>query len=376
MKVRTIAAAAAVTTIVLAPGPVLANAADQADLSVVALSTTIAANEAEARRAPFRFSITNNGPDTADNVVVEIDFGKLDARKVGYEAPCATEGQKVVCRMESFPGGTGMEFTFPVYARVGQGAAGAVTVRARSATADPRPENNAVQVAAEVGAKRYELVAVAFEVYADDTEPPIEAWPVPAGGSATLDWFLVNTSDRPRKGLVYAIQLPERVSFAQRQDGCEYGADNRTMTCADPTAVLRPKLGNAYHVGGTRITVAADAQGPVLAGGTIQAYAREESSGGTANPNVKELSEGQRGRVAEVRLDEPVARYGVHVGPAQAEEGFLSTLSIGRLGSGASIALIGTVGAAVLATGVVLFIVSRRRRVVLVAPDDQAQSGT
>jgi hypothetical protein len=206
-------------------------------------------------------------------------------------------------------------------------------------------------------------------VYADDTEPPIEAWPVPAGGEASLDWFVVNTLDRPRRGLVYTIQLPERVSFAQRHDGCEYSADNRTMTCTDPTAVLQPRQADAY-VGETRIAVAADAAGPVLAGGTVQAYAHDEGSG-PAGPNVKELGNEQR---AQINVDVPVARYGVHVGPARAENSLLSALRIGQLSSGLSIALIGTVGFVVLGAGVFLLVVSRRRRLVLVAPDDKAQS--
>ena len=373
MKVRTITTLAAVVALAAVPVPARAEPSDNADLSVVAISTNVAANEADAKRAPFRFQITNHGPDTADAVVIEVDFGKLDTTKVGYLAPCDGNGPKVSCAMESFPGGTGVEFTFPIYARGATGAAGSVTVSARSTSTDPRKGNNAVAVPVQIGAKRYDLVAVASDVYADDTEPPIETWPVPAGSEATLDWFVVDTADRARKGLVYTIQLPERVSFALRQDGCEYSADNRTMTCTDPTAVLQPHLGNAYHIGGTRIVVAADAKGPVLAGGTVQAYAREESSAGPANPNVKDLSEGQRSRVAEVDLEEPVARYGVHVGPAAPENGLLAALRIGRLSSGQSIALIGTVGLVVLGAGVFLFVVSRRRRVVLVAPDDRAQ---
>jgi len=373
MKVRTLTTLAALATVSLltAPAWALADPGDSADLVVQAVGTHVAANEADARRNPFRFTVTNNGPDTAQDVVLEFDFAQLDQSKVGYVGPCAPAGkQKAVCRIGPLAGHAGLELTVPIFTRGGQGPAGTLTATVRASTADPSKGNNAARVPVESGVRRFDLVAVAFDVYADDAEPPV---PVPAGGSATLDWFVVNASDRPRKGLVYSIQLPERVTFAGKVAGCEYSADNRAMTCADPAAGLKPELGNTFHTGGTRIVVAGDAKGPVLAGGTITAYATDEGAAAGTAPNVKELTEAQRERAGEVMLDDPVARYAVHVGPAQ-ESGFLATLGISRLGSGLSIVLIGGVGLAVLAAGALLFLASRRRRVVLVAPDEPANS--
>lgn len=376
MKVRTLTTLAALATVSLltAPAPALADPGDSADLAVQALGTHVAADEADARRNPFRFTVTNNGPDTAKDVVLEFDFAQLDQSKVGYVGPCAPAAkQKATCRIGPLAGHASLELTVPIYARGGQGPAGTLTATVRASTADPSKGNNAARVPVETGVRRFDLVAVAFDVYADDAEPPPEPVPIPAGGSATLDWFVVNASDRPRKGLVYSIQLPERVTFAEKVAGCEYSADNRAMTCADPAAGLKPTLGNTFHTGGTRIAVAGDAKGPVLAGGTITAYATEEGAAGGTDPNVKELTEAQRERAGEVMLDDPVARYAVHVGPAE-ESGILATLGISRLGSGLSIVLIGGLGLAVLAAGAVLFVASRRRRVVLVAPDEPAKS--
>src|SRR5262245_41699524 len=217
MRIRVPLAAPVVAALCFIPGyamPAHAAVAEGADPAVVALRSPVAANAADARREPFRFEIKNNGPSTALNLTVEVDFAKADAGKISFIAPggCANANRKVTCRLEPLVGNESMEFTLPVHGRGDRGPAGTLAVHVQSATADPRPENNAVRLPLEVGRPSFALVAVAFEVYGDKAKPPAELGPVPAGGRATLEWFLVNPSDRARKGIAYMITLPEHVT--------------------------------------------------------------------------------------------------------------------------------------------------------------------
>lgn len=355
-----------------------ADPAHRADLSVSAASTQLAKDVVRAKARPFTIVGTNSGPHTARDVVLHLDFTRLDDTKVRYVAPrgCARTGQSYRCGFGPVASEGEIEFSVALYSTGRQGLAGSFGVSIASATADPDRTNNSTEVQVEVVGHSLDLVAVAFDVYADDDTEPIELAPVTPGHRAWLHWFAVNAGSARTRGVSYTINLPAHVTFAEHRDGCSYSSNNRRMTCQDWDAVLTRGHSGAYVADPVRVVVDRLAGWRVLAGGTVSAYALEELTGaataqleGVASPWVKALTPAQQERLAESDRAGNVARYRVHVAPGQAA-GAGGGLPI----TGVQAGLIGGLGLAALTLGGVLFAVARRRRLILVTPDERAPS--
>ncbi|HET8684618.1 MAG TPA: LPXTG cell wall anchor domain-containing protein, partial [Micromonosporaceae bacterium] len=240
--------------------------------------------------------------------------------------------------------------------------------------------NNSAEVQVEVVARSFDLVAVAFDVYAGDDTEPVELLPVAPGHRAWLRWFAVNRGSGgsrggATRGVSYTVALPAHVTFAEHREGCAYSPDNRRMTCQDPDAVLARGTASGYVADPVRVVVDRLARGPVLVGGTVSAYALEQLTADAvarldtaAGPRVKALTETQQEQLAEAATGGNAARYNVHVSVRQLAAGSGGGLPI----TGAQAGLVGVVGLAVLAAGGVLFVMARRRRLVLVTPDERS----
>ncbi|HZN20132.1 MAG TPA: hypothetical protein VFB84_18375 [Micromonosporaceae bacterium] len=363
-------------------GPAQADPAPRADLSVSAAGTPLTTDTTRAKARPFKVAITNSGPHTAQNVVLEVDLAGLDRDLVGYLAPrgCRGSGQKYRCSFGPVASHGVMEFSVALYAKGGTGPAGSFAVSATSSTADPDRSNNSAGVQVEVVARSFDLVAVAFDVYADDDTEPVELLPVAPGHRAWLRWFAVNRGSGgsrgggATRGVSYTVALPAHVTFAEHREGCAYSPDNRRMTCQDPDAVLARGTASGYVADPVRVVVDRLARGPVLVGGTVSAYALEQLTadaaarlGVAAGPRVKALTEAQQEQLAEAAHGGNAARYDVHVSMRQLAAGSGGGLPI----TGAQAGLAGLLGLAVLATGGVLLVMARRRRLVLVTPDER-----
>lgn len=363
-------------------GPAQADPAPRADLSVSAVGTPLTTDTTRARARSFKVAITNSGPHTAQNVVLEVDLAGLDRAMVGYLAPrgCRGSGQRYRCSFGPVASHGVMEFSVAVYSRGGTGPAGSLAVSVTSGTADPDRSNNSAEVQVEVVARSFDLVAVAFDVYAGDDTEPVELLPVAPGHRAWLRWFAVNRGSGgsrggATRGVSYTVALPAHVTFAEHREGCAYSPDNRRMTCQDPDAVLARGTASGYVADPVRVVVDRLARGPVLVGGTVSAYALEQLTADAvarldtaAGPRVKALTETQQEQLAEAATGGNAARYNVHVSVRQLAAGSGGGLPI----TGAQAGLVGVVGLAVLAAGGVLFVMARRRRLVLVTPDERS----
>ncbi|HYN97220.1 MAG TPA: hypothetical protein VES42_25560 [Pilimelia sp.] len=255
------------------------------------------------------------------------------------------------------------------------GAAGHVGITLDSdVPVDPTGET--ASVAVSVPAKGVDLLTLAQDVYALDSDGNITDDPVPPGDTSVVVAGFANGGDVTADGVKVTVRLPQYVTFAEAEPGCDYTADNRTVTCDYDDIVLAPiaadpdpadpadgviSAAGAYFP----VTVAANAPGPtVLTGGTFTAAAlavttstdRTMLARGRASlpDGVKALD---AATFADVNPADNTDEFAVHVGAAGGSGGGLPV-------TGAKAGLIGGVGAAALLAGGLLFLGARRRRVV------------
>ncbi|RLP95235.1 hypothetical protein EAD89_02025 [Micromonospora sp. BL4] len=374
------------------------------DLEVSVSATTFVAGSSPK---DFTMTVVNRGPDGAI-WSLEYDFSGLDDSMVKVESPtllgCTRTDDKLTCQEGGLSVGHSywQHNSFELVPVPGaKGEAGSFTVAAVSDT-DPNPGNNTATVKVDVPAKGVDLVTLAEDVFqvADDGEPTDE--PVAPGGSSFVLGAVGNIGDTIAEGLKVSVALPRYVTFGEAERGCTYGADNRTATCAYEDITLVPidrdtsESDNIISVVGIvfPVTVAKDAPGPVvLDGGVLSGYALkaedEVSTAVLARSATAELPKGLKTLSAEdvkdvkdANVTDNTDQFKVHVGAA-------ATGSEGSAGgeapggdqpggtggglpvTGVQAGLLGGVGAGVMVLGAALFLVSRRRRVVLTTPDDE-----
>ncbi|MFE9656357.1 hypothetical protein [Micromonospora sp. NPDC006431] len=368
-----------------------------ADLELTTSATAVTASDSVKE---LTTTVVNKGPADGSYWTLEYDLSGLDDSKVTVGASqqlgCERSGEKLLCREE--PGlAVGNSFLqktpFALTPVVGKtGAAGSFTVTAVS-DSDPDQTNNSATVTVDVPAKGVDLVAVAEDVYQVTDDGELTDKPVAPGGSSFVLGAVGNVGDTIAKGLKVSVALPEHVTFAEVEPGCTYGTGNRTVTCDYEDVTLVPidqdsgKDDDILSVVGIvfPVTVAKDAPGPVvLKGGKLTGVAlatqTEVSPASVARSTSGKLPKGLKARsAANVRDANPAdntAEFRVHVGAAgsggSGSDGDGSGGSGGGLPvTGVQAGLIGGIGAGVVALGAVLFLVTRRRRLVLTTPDDE-----
>ncbi|WBB77967.1 LPXTG cell wall anchor domain-containing protein [Micromonospora sp. WMMD882] len=390
-----------------------AYAADQADLALVPVSTQLARGVTEAKAKPFVFTVDNTrGTVDARDVTVSVDARKVDRKKVGFVVPEGCQRQRVAvwsCVLGDLAAGTSENFVIPLFSKTTRGDAGTLSVTVGSETADPERDDNSVDVDLTVTRPGYDLVTWAQDVYADvevdGAADETGLMPVRPGQTAPLDWAVYNGGSRRATGVFYGVTLPVGVSFAELPATCvRQDLDGAAQAfCEDRAVVLKP---GQYYTDTIRVKVAEDVTEPVLRVGNIFAYGLSQAAAGqpleqpraadaTQRRTFTEVDPGDNSAVFDVFVDlsagpgpsptptgEPTVSPGPSSSPSPGTGGDGGDGGDGGVGggdgddgglpvTGVQAGLIGGIGGAVLLAGGVMFLVSRRRRVLLVTPDDE-----
>ncbi|WDZ86328.1 PT domain-containing protein [Micromonospora cathayae] len=381
-----------------------AQAADQADLALVPVSTQLAKGVTEAKAKPFRFTVDNTrGTVAARNVTVGVDARKVNKKKVGFVVPEGCQQQRAAiysCVLGDLAAGTSEDFFIPLFSKGGRGDAGTLTVTINSETTDPELEDNTVDVDLTVTKPGYDLVTWAQDVYAnvevDGAATETDLKPVRPGQTAPLDWVVYNGGSRRATGVFYGITLPAGVSFAEVPATCvvQDVAGFVQAFCEDRAVVLKP---GEYYTDKVTVKVADDVTEPVLRIGNVFAYGLDRAVEGEPLEEPQAADSAQRRTFTEADGADNSAVFDVFVdlsaaptptpgptGEPTGEPTASPTVSPGTGGegggdgglpvTGAQAGLIGGVGGAVLIAGGVMFLMARRRRVVLVTPDDETST--
>ncbi|MEU7575049.1 cell wall anchor protein [Micromonospora sp. NPDC049240] len=384
-----------------------AHAADEADLQLVPLSYQLAKGVDEARAKPFKFQVDNTtGAVDAKGVRVTVETKGLKDRKVGVLVPegCEVTGTSFTCLLGDLAAGTTEDFGIPLFSTGGKGAAGTLKVSISAATADPDLENNSVEHDITVTAPGYDLTTWVQDVYAGvqvdgDEVGEANLRPVRPGETVPLDWAVFNDGSRKATGVAYGITLPAGVTFAELPEGCveqDLGGFARAY-CEDRGAVLKP---GQFYTADVRVMVGADVTEKLLRPGFVWAEGLDAASG-QPEEEPRVASSTQRRAFAEVDDDDNIAQFDVFVDPSgqptpnptpsgtptagPTPSGGATAVPTPTTGGGSGggsgdgglpvtgmqVGLIGGIGALVLAAGAALVVLSRRRRVVLVAPTDE-----
>jgi hypothetical protein len=377
VRSRALAFAGAAAVGVVAAGAFAAPAlaAGSTDLSLTLNDTTLAATTSGK---VGDVTVTNKGAETATGVTITFDLSGLDTDLVELPEPaddaCDTEGTKIVCGVVDVKPGANLDLPFELLRKAGSGDAGKLTATVSHSAADPVSGNDSATATVTVSdSSGPDLTVEAPDV--PITEEGIGT--VAPGGQADLYYRVSNYGDEPVQGLKLTIQLPEHVTFVEKEDDCEYTADNRTATCTYATFGLIPadddtdENDKVFSAGDfvNLIKVADDAPAPgVLSGGVVTA----EGIAVVEQPELAlrkttALPEGVEGAKAkDVDEGDNSDEYSVHVAKAGGGGGG-GELPV----TGVQAGLIGGIGLAVVAGGGAMLLVSRRRRVVLAVPDDE-----
>lgn len=379
----------------LAAGVIAAPAyADGADLAVEIAGTTIAAN---ADGKIGEIDLKNVGGTTPESVNVIFDISKLEMDKVEFAPICDDDPAdgKIVCPVAQeyipAPGGTTDLGFLLTRAEDASGEAGEFTVTIE-AEGDANEANDTDTAKVNVGASGVDLNVLVEDIkFSVNGEGDVEDTLVQPGGTTAVVGFILNQGDMTAKGLKISVTLPEHATFAEVEEGCTYTADNRTVTCEYADAVLIPadkddtkeleKSGGPF---GFLVKIDPNVSAPVsLKDGTASAFAlgaepfqeeqTERASAADVLPGSEELLKAEEVKelVEDVDPTDNTDTYTIFVG-AKAGTGDGGSGGGGSLPvTGVQAGVIGGVGLGVLAVGGVLFMLARRRRVVLVTPADE-----
>ncbi|MEE6261206.1 hypothetical protein [Plantactinospora sonchi] len=388
------AALLAVGAVAMAGAPSYAAGAGT-DLELSVAGTRLAAN------APDKegwVKVTNNGTDTPESLTIFVDTSKVDYDKavvIPVVEDCGATGPRPElwdCEVPKaeIPGpGQTAEFPLVLFRRMPDvGAYSAPVTFTIESPGDSSGDDNSRTVDVTFTEEGGVDLGVLVPDVKDRQATPAAAagTPLRAGDTTSLLGYVTNWGDAVAVGVKMTVRLPERVTFAEVEPDCDYSADNRVATCEYPEVVLdaNPELG---HDLAARfwwpVTVDADVTGPVtLPDGswTVQALRQEPVGSPAARRAAPELPEnvtmvnvGEAG-VTEVDASDNSDGFAVVVsdgagdgGGGGAGEGDGGGLPV----TGVQAGLTGGVGLAVVAAGVLMFVASRRRRVVLVTPGDE-----
>ncbi|WP_422737842.1 cell wall anchor protein [Micromonospora sp. WMMD729] len=390
-----------------------AQAADQADLALVPLSYELAQGVKAAKAKPFKFQVDNTRSTVdAKDVRVTVETKGLKNRKVGVIAPdgCDLKGTTFTCLLGDLAAGTTEDFGIPIFSTGGRGDAGTLVVSISSATADPNPQDNTVRHDITVAKPGYDLTTWVQDVYADVTVDGDEAGesglkPVKRGDTAPLDWAVYNDGSKKATGVAYGITLPAGVTFAKLPEGCveQPLGGFANAYCEDSGVVLKP---GQFYTADVRVKVGEDVTESVLRPGFVWA-AGLEAAQGSPEEAPRDASGAQRRAFTETDEVDNTAQFDVFVDlSAQptptptvtptptatptatptpggtTTPGTTTSPTAGGGGSGGGglpvtgvqAGLIGGIGALILLAGGALLVLSRRRKVVMVAPGDETST--
>ncbi|MEU3452500.1 hypothetical protein ABZ671_02680 [Micromonospora sp. NPDC006766] len=343
--------------------------------------------------------VTNKGENTPSELGVRLDVSKLDWTKVAVvpvliTGDCELEGTEAkptawtcFAAKDSLPG-PGETIDLPIVLikaldslKKAYSAPVKFTIISKD---DTNKDNNTksvnVEFTKENGADLF--------VLADDVKNAVRvkngaiefAGDLHAGDTAPLIYTVWNQGDRPTAGLKVTVKLPKGVTFTDTEPQCEEAADHVSLVCTYPDLPYVPLLpsdegddgddgvpgGIFYHL----LSVSEDVKAGALTGGTVSVepilpprdVALKSFKIKHKPANMTPLKKADLD--GDLDASDNTDGFAVIV---VAEGGAGGGLPV----TGAKAGLIGGIGVAVLVVGGALFLVARRRRVVLVTPADE-----
>lgn len=378
--------------------PVLAD--EVTDVAVEAVGGSIGHYVGEK---PAIFHLINNSGRDLEDVEFTVDLSGLDDR-ITLDSISSIEDVNLACEGDE-NGGVCSVDVLPRTARIAldfwlvpgdpesilePGDYGEIRVTVNHPD-DEKTDNNSatlpVKIVAKLGA---DLSVVALDVDTkvvdyDEDAFPVFGGPLHPGEEGALLYSISNFGNFPvLNGVEITVELPLGVTFSYAEDECEYSDDKRKAVCTYKDLVMVPydwreDEDPEYPYGYTfwhYVTVYADVEAPVTLGdGVVTAVALEPDF----EPEVNVLKAEAEPKLPEnvVPLGEKGQEWFGEIDPSDNTDKFrVIVAGTGGGGgglpvTGAQAGLIGGIGAAVVLAGVVLFLVARRRKVVLVTPSDE-----
>ncbi|GIJ23373.1 hypothetical protein [Micromonospora lutea] len=390
MIFRTRRAASLATAALLASGTFTAlgapayAAGTETDLALTAAGTR-ATDGVEAKVGWAK--IANQGEGTPTKVLVKVDTSKVDDSKLivasvtegGCEVTGDTKPELWVCELdkEEIPGpGETTEVPIVLF-KAAEGVTGPyqapVTISIESSD-DTDESNNSVEINVELTPESgVDLGVIVPDVKTRiDLETLDEDGPVHPGDRTVFWSEIANQGDLTAQGLKLTYQLPKGVSFLP-VEGCEISSDKRRAVCEDDTFLLER---DTVLVVPLAVEVGKGVEAPVtLTGGSLEAVAfgalspdarisQQATKPGFGKAEVREIKESE---FADIDPTDNSDDFAVVVAATSGGGGGGGGLPV----TGVQAGLIGGIGAGVVLAGVAMFLVARRRRVVLVTPGDE-----
>ncbi|WP_431728379.1 LPXTG cell wall anchor domain-containing protein [Verrucosispora sp. TAA-831] len=390
MIFRTRRAASLATAALLALGAVAAfgapaNAAGtETDLAITSAGTRVA----EGSWGKLAWAkIANQGKNTPSKVSLKVDASKVDESKLWFamytEGGCTFDSDPdpnlFVCELDKteIPG-PGETVELPLLLiKTGETATGPykapVTITIESPD-DTDDSNNSVTFDVEVTPESgVDLGVIVPDVKTGiDFETEKESDKLLPGDTSIVFGAVLNQGDLIAQGVKLTFQLPVGVTFAFPVEGWEISADNRSAVCDDKTLVIGT---DEVLIIDMPIVVDEDVKAPVaLKDGWLKAEAHGALPPGARFSKQATIPDFDRAEVREIEDTEFA-----DIDPSDNSDDFAVIVAAAGNGggggglpvTGVQAGVIGAVGAGVVLAGAAMFLVSRRRRVVLVTPGDE-----
>ncbi len=325
------------------------------DLDLKLQGVTLANGAAEKTG---HFTVTNNGPQSATNVAFKIDASGLTDSMVTFEfdgGGCSPTADVWECEYTgTIDAGETWDEWFKIK-RVGDsvGEAGTITITI-SHDQDENTANNTQTATVNLSKLGgVDLAADAEDIWVTNSEHEVQyGQPVQPGAQTQFVAWVGNQGTVDSVNQTIWIKLPEHVTFVGTEDGCDYETGDTETTCHYNGSVL--SANGDWDLFWFEVKVDENVAGPVvLAGGEIVAADVPEV------PSVSSAASQPGNRIA-VDNDRDATdnsdQFSAYV--AKKEGGQGGGLPV----TGVQIGLIAGVGAAAVAGGAVLLLVSRRRK--------------
>jgi hypothetical protein len=329
-----------------------------ADLEVAFKGTTLTAGSPE--KTAF-FTVKNNGPQVATDIRFDLDLSNLDGTKVEWHTegiacddPDISDKVKANCKLDPLDPGSTIDFYFTL-TRLGgaTGAAGSMTVTVK-APQDQNPANNTATTNVVLSdLAGVDLFAWAWDISKEEDAPTGD--PVAPGATTFFNAVVLNYGTVASSRLKMEIKLPEGVTFVGNEPDCDYttGSTRTVCTYTGRAGQVAPQTGERFFF---EVKISETVAGPVTLGGGLftviddpQAPAVSARSTGAEPKNVKPFD------INDVDVTDNASEFNALVAKGEGQ-GPLPT-------TGVDVAVLAGGGVGVLAVGVVLFVVTRRRRI-------------
>jgi hypothetical protein len=348
LRNRSLVVAGAVAASVLCAAPPAFAEPTGADVEFRVAGNTVV----EFAGKPLWVELFNNGPGTADNIVVKVDIGDVDTSKVDVQVPSTCSdpaGGIFLCSVGSLvPGENNTGFSpFDIVAVTGgaTGSAGSFTVEVTSDTPDTNPGNNKkIQVPLTVKAWAYDLLAQTQDIWATAGGGRD---PVKPGDTAPLIAYFYNTGKATAVDPVWQVSLPPFVTFVSEDDDtdfCTFNEPKTVASCKGPAGSIVPQGTNFGSV--FTVKVAKDAPGPgALADGIIDGGAKgtsddtidpEAASAAAKGLKVARTTAAQQRQIdsgGDADPSDNVAEFSAHVAANSANLAVTATSASGAVGA-------------------------------------------